>query len=562
MNRSFIKLISLFVAAAAVFCLAPVFSGASSSSSHASVSVTPGELSAPGPVTVSITLRNTNTAPSITDQPSVETPVPVDPSPTDPPESTPGPDSRSEAAGTYTDISISNSYGVSFSTSGVSIAPGSYRTFSATVNATNEMIGVPLSFTVTWSCDGSKFSETVSCTITRKNAAPYLHVTRTAYPAHAAPGTEVTLKYTFTNTGSVRLVNIELTDRNISGKSSPMYTIAALEPGATDEFVYVMKMGNSTVTSSPTVTFYAYGESTQRTNKDVPALTIGLINSQLTKKVDMGESTPEGVQFIITLENNGNQNLSSLKVTDELGNQVCSSFSLAVGEIKQIEYFVSDPDEVRYVVFYIRGTDKSGTEFKDNTQSYIVRPYIDKSKEKLSFTAVTTSSVNEEMVIGIEFNVENTGLLDLFNLSVTEERLGYELYRWHDLGIGQSEKAGLDINIGEVRALVFVLTAEDSSGNTYTYEAHVSAEQIDVGHMVPINDPSKQSDPLDIDPETYSGIGKKLDGLITDTGAKLQQWFRVLGIVAAAAAVCMLGLGISEIVIRRNKRSGGKKSQQ
>jgi len=33
------------------------------------------------------------------------------------------------------------------------------------------------------------------------------------------------------------------------------------------------------------------------------------------------------------------------------------------------------------------------------------------------------------------------------------------------------------------------------------------------------------------------------------------KWFRVLGIIAGAAALTMLSLGIAEIVIRRNKRS-------
>ena len=50
-----------------------------------------------------------------------------------------------------------------------------------------------------------------------------------------------------------------------------------------------------------------------------------------------------------------------------------------------------------------------------------------------------------------------------------------------------------------------------------------------------------------------------LDGLITTTGEKLMSWFRVLGIIAIVTALTMLGLGIAEIVIRRNRRQEGKR---
>ena len=552
MNRIIKRLAIFSLLGALALALIPGFVLASSSPSHVSIAANPGELAQPGPVTVTIVLRNTNSV-APTYPPTVPTP---DPGVSQSPIVTPAPgDGKSGGReSVYSDITISNSYGVSFNTEGVTIAAGSQHAFSGTLNATDDQIGVPLTFTVSWTYNGSRYAETATCTIVRRNVSPYLSVTRTATPVKAAPGTEVTFKYTFTNTGSVTLVNIQLSDRSVFGKSSTAYTINTLQPGASDEYTFVMTMGNSTVVSSPSVTFCAYGGTTPLT-VTVPSLTIGLIQSQLNKEVVMGDPTPEGVMFTLYLTNNGNQTLSNLKVTDDLGNSVNSQpFKLAVGESKVLEYFVRNPESVRYVVFYIRGNDNTMTEFKDNTTSYIVRPYIDKSLEGLSFTAVTTSSLTEEKTVGVEFNVENTGSLELYNIAVVEQQLGFELFRLRSLAVGESNKQQLDVNIGEVRNLIFVLTAEDSSGNTYTYEAHVTADDIDVGALIPNEDPAGKDSIVDID-DTDLELTKKLDGLMTDLGVKLQKWFRTLGIIAAVAAVAILGLTVTEIVLRRNKRS-------
>ena len=240
-------------------------------------------------------------------------------------------------------------------------------------------------------------------------------------------------------------------------------------------------------------------------------------------------------------------------MTDELDNKISDkSFSLAVGESKVLEYFVPNPEAVRYVVFKIEGFDYNNTVFKDNTASYAVRPYIDTSLLGLSFTAATTSSLSPENMIGIEFNVQNTGSLPLNSLSISEKNLDYEIYSWNELAVGESQKALADINIGSQRDLVFILTYEDSSGNKYTHEAYVTADSIDIDSMVPEQDPSGNQNVSVLD---GPGIGKQLDTLITSTGEKLMKWFKVLGIIAAGAAVIMLGLGIAEIVARRNRRS-------
>lgn len=597
MNRIYKKLICLALTAILV-CMAVPYNGAeASSSAHVSISVSPSQLADAGTVTVSIKLTNTNSStPTVTTPPvntadptSVPTAAPTEsastPQPTETPAPTPeptgvpnptddpgethspgkaeepeygtrsfGPDSVGAASSStdYTSIVISNSYGVAFNTTGVVIPAGSSKTFTASMNVSTGMIGVNLPFTVTWKDGAAQRSETVSCKIGRISASPYLSFFRNANPVSASEGTEVTVTYIFVNNGSVKLTNITLVDRQVSGTSNPMLPPFSLDPGQSKEHTHTFTMGKSTVVSDPVVTFYAQGSSTQLT-KTAGKQAIGLIQSQLTKDVVKGTPTPEGVKFTIYLTNNGNQKLNSLIVTDELGNKVSDkAFSLAVGESKVLEYFVANPDSVRYVVFNINGFDYNETAFKDNTASFPVRPYIDTSLIGLSFTASTTSSLNAENMIGIEFNVQNTGSLDLSKLSVSEKNLQYEIYSWSELPVGSSEKAEIDINIGSQRDLVFELTYEDTSGNTYMHEAYVTADSIDIDNIVPDQDPSNGQG---VDVLDGPGLGKQLDTIITQTGEKLMKWFRVLGLIAVGAAVIMLGLGIAEIVSRRNKRS-------
>ncbi len=600
MNRILKKIMSIILCAVMICAVMPNYVHAATSTAHVSISVTPRELASEGKVTVSITLTNTNNSggsttptakpvetdkPTITTVPGTPTPAPTQgPQPTEVP-STPEPSETDDAGtgslpggeedeasvsgiistkavssigtkavGDYTNITISNSYGVSFNTQGVVIAAGSKKTFTGSMSVSSGMIGVELPFTVSWNDNGQKKSETVTCKISRLNTSPYLTVVRTANPVNASVGTEVTLTYTFTNSGSISLSNITLVDRYVKGSSSPLLSPFSLTPGATKVFTYSFTMGNSTIVSSPVVKFYAQGNSTELV-KNVASLTIGLIQSQLTKEIIAGTPTPDGVKFTIYLTNNGNQKLSSLVVTDERGSSVSNgSFSLAVGETKVLQYFVSNPSTVRYVVFNIDGKDYNGTDFKDNTSSYVVRPYIDSSLLGLTFTAVTTTSLSEDNVISFEFSFENTGSLDYHNLSVTEKELGYEIYKLESLNVGKTEKASVTVNIGDLSNLVFILTAEDPSGNTHTHEAYVTAERMNIGEMIPSNDPTNNGGSVDVI-EDDSELGKKLDGLITDTGTRLMSWFRVLGVIAIIAAVAMIVLGVSEIVIRRNKRN-------
>lgn len=501
-------------------------------SGNASISSQPEQLSQEGDVTISIRLTNTNPAPSgddsVIDDPGQSPDVPA-------------------GSGTYTSVSISNEYGVTFNTSDV--PAGETMTFTGVMHVLSSQIGTELSFTLSWIDNGEQCSEVLKIMIVRADTA-YLNFKRNVSRTNAAPGEKITITYIMTNTGSVELTNIELVDRYIAGTSSPMLSAFSLLPGEKREFIYEYTMGSATVVSEPVVSFKPAGGTTELT-VTVSPITLGLINAQLTKEVAISSQTPDEVILTLYLTNNGNQKLSNLSVKDELGNAVGgSSFTLAVGETRVIEYRIPNPTTLRNVVFYISGTNASGTAFSDNTQSIAVRPYIDTSLLGLKLSAAISSPMNSENVIGITFTVTNTGSVDYSNLSLKEKSIDHVLHSLDTLKPGAPIEFTVDVNTGGARDLVFVLSADDSSGNTYEFEAYVTAAMI-ADDAVISNEPPV--DGPDISAADEGNLGGKLDGLLTDIGTKLRTWVIILGIIAAIAFIAIVILIIAERTFNKRR---------
>lgn len=508
------------------------FSGLPVRSGNASISSQPEQLSEEGDVTISIRLTNTNPAPSDAD-PETGTP-----------EQSPG---ITTDTGAYTSVAVSNDYGVSFNTSDV--PAGESKTFTGVMHVLGTQIGTELTFTLSWVDNGEQCSQILKIMIVRADTA-YLNFKRNVSRTNAAPGEKISITYIMTNTGSVELTNIKLVDRYIAGTSSPMLDEFSLLPGEKNEFVYEYTMGSATVVSEPVVTFTPAGSSNTLTVTASP-ITLGLINAQLTKEVTISNQTPDGVQLTLYLTNNGNQKLSNLTVKDELGNNVgSSSFTLAVGETKVIDYTIPNPSAPRNVVFYISGTNASGTAFSDNTKSIAVRPYIDTSLLGLKLSAAISSPLSIEGVIGITFTVTNTGSIDYSNLSLKEKSIDHVLYSLDTLKPGAPVEFSVDVNTGGARDLVFVLSANDTSGNTYEFEAYVTAAMIAEDSVISNEPPA---DGPDISEANDGNLGGKLDGLLTDIGAKLKTWVIVLGIIAAVAFITIVVLIIAERAFNKRR---------
>lgn len=532
---------------------------------YVSIEADPPRLSSPGYVTIKIKLTNTHTEgaenligiqePEIECEPgdvgileSGRTDEPVDPvDPTETPTQPP-------AGGAYTNVIVENSYGVTFATRDVQ--PGETATFTGSMMITEELIGRPLTFRLMWFDTGSsyQYSRELTVTVSRSNTT-HLTISRTASTSHAAVGEIVTLTYTLVNTGTVRLTNIQVYDEKING-NTPVAPAFSLSSGERKEIVFNYTMREASVISKPKATFTTEGGSTVYTI-ECSKITIGLVNAQISKEVTVGSSTPEGVNFTIFLTNNGSQSLHGLSVQDETGHVLASGFSLAIGESKVLEHFVPNPSNVRNVYFTIIGTYADGKEFRDNTVTYPVYPYIDPDLLGMTFDAEIRKPLDAENKISLTFTVKNTGHVTYSDVVLTEKELGYNMYEIQTLyPEADAESFNIELTLDGPRELVFTLTATDPSGKVHTMEAYVNADYVNNSGV--ISDPNGESG-------TENGVSIKnfaIDDLIANKAAKLSSLWKTLQIVFIAALGIVLLLGLIEIMLFFKSRKKRKEEPE
>jgi uncharacterized repeat protein (TIGR01451 family) len=376
-------------------------------------------------------------------------------------------------------ISISNNGTAFFNTSGAVIGPGETTTFSQSVSIPAAVLGQPIAFDVVWTENGEQKSSTVSVTILNSGAGTAaeaaLSVSVKASSSQASRGESITLTYTITNSGVTAVSGISLTDKEIGGRQA-MISDITVEPGTPYVYVYEYTMGSSTVVSAPVITYKGSDGSTMTVTGSEK--TLGMVNSKISVKVTQGTATEEGQQFTIALTNNGNQRITKIKVTDELGNAVNSeSISLAIGESSTLTYTVPTT-ETRNVVFNIFGVDATNTNYTDHTETFVVRKYIDPSLIGISFSAEVASPLDSNGSISLNFTIENTGSMDMQNLRLSESEYG-ELYILESVPRG-TQTINQKMSVGSPRDLLFKLEIEDPSGNVYTYSAYIKADYVGV----------------------------------------------------------------------------------
>lgn len=375
-------------------------------------------------------------------------------------------------------IVIKNNGSALFSgTSGTEIAPEQSVTFQQTVTVPASLVGQPINFEVTWTENGEAKSDTFSAVVLNSGgtAATMLSATRTASSPQASQGEVITLTYTLVNNGVTPISGVAITDKEIGGKT-PMVKDVVVQPGVPYVYTYTYTMGHSTVTSTPVITFLqADGTTGTITIEDK---TLGMVKSKISIEVQQGAPAEEGQVFKLILTNNGNQKISKIKITDELGNAVTSdAFALAIGESTSFSYTVPTDGE-RNVVFYINGQDATGTAYSDHTETYTVRKYIDPSLIGISFRAEVSQPLDASGSISINFYVENNGSLEMRNLVLSEAEYGV-LYQLGSVPQG-TQTINQRMNAGTPRELSFTLTIEDPSGNLYTYNAYITAGYVGV----------------------------------------------------------------------------------
>lgn len=396
------------------------------------------------------------------------------------------------------------------------------------------MVGQPLQYTLAWTENGNAMSQNVSVSLGETAAAADMTGKAKASKASGSEGDKVTITYSLSNPSSTPMTNVILKDaiagdKDIAGAA----TIAA---GETKEFTYEYTLGSSNAESAATVNYQVNGESRSLT---LDKLTLSVLSIKLDTTVTQGETTPEGTPFTIVLKNNGNQSISKIQVTDEMGHKVnAEAFSLSAGKEKTLEYTVVT-ESLRNVAFTITGTDEQEQPYENKTKSYTVTPYIDPSTISISMLTSTVQPLSDSGRITVKFVITNNSAVEMSDAVITETEYGVvEAVGALAVGDTSVEK---ELIIGAPRELEFTLTAADPSGAAHTYVSKLNADYVTLS-----TEPPAEATPV---PETTQEPVQQA-GAISDT---LLTVLVVLAVLMAIAGVALLVLSVYE---KRSNRHG------
>ena len=341
-----------------------------------------------------------------------------------------------------------------------------------------DMLGQTLVYTLMWTENGEAKSQNISVDIGSAAAVTPMQITRQASKTAGAKGEKITLTYTLKNPSNVSMTNIELKD-SIAGNQA-IKSGFSLEPGAALDILYEYTITDQDAKSVPAVTYQING---QTQTVGLEELTISAVNVGISVAASMGENTPEGVLFTLVLTNTGNQNISKIQLTDELGNKVNEdTFTLEAGKERTLSFLIQTT-EPRNVYFVVTGVDALGQPFEDKTQSYEVRPYIDAQLVSLALTPWVVEPLSEQGKMKVRFQVQNNSSVEITDAVISEEEMG-ELTSLGTLALGETS-CEMELSVGEPRELVFTLTAWDPSGVDHNYTARMTADYVNIATPTP-----------------------------------------------------------------------------
>lgn len=431
------------------------------------------------------------------------------------------------------DISVSGP-GVDYSTGALTIQAGeSIHLPLSGITITDEAIGVPLTYIITYKQDNEVKHKEFTLTVIRGNV-PGIEVKFEASRTSATKGTAIELKYTIRNTGTAQLQSITLKDRKIAG-STLLAKDLTLLPGEEYIVLHSFTMNEKSVISQPAVTYKVADKKEEKTYTGTQTM-LYFINSKLDVAVEQGEAGPEGTVFTIKLANDGNQTIKNIQIKDELGNKVNDeTFTLKVGSKNTLTYLIQ-PENVREVRFTITGKDATGSAYSDKTDTFVTRPYIDPSLIGLSFSAKVSELLDKTTgKMTVVFTLNNSSSVSMKHMVLSEVGLG-QLTTMDEVDTGEHVYEQV-IRLNEPRDLMFELTLEDSAGNPYKYSANITAAYFDFTSQL-----SSTPKPIaSVDPE----------GIKSNSAALSKTLATLLIVLSALSAITALALIMTAAVDRR-----------
>ena len=419
---------------------------------------------------------------------------------------------------------------------GAVIPPGGSATFPLLYEVPDSKIGLELLFQVSWLRYGEPFTMEVPVTIARA-VEPIITITRTVDSAYAKQGDTIILTYELANETKFDMTNITVIDEQISDNA--ILRNHTLNAGGTLSQSYVYTMGEDDVVSAPIVTYDVNGKT--KSFSAIEPITLSMVLVQIDLNVEMGTPAATGVPFTITAVNNGNQTVTDIRITDELGNPVHEgSFSLDPGQSRSYSYLVVpvSTEPVRNVAFQLTGTDALGEAYEpEYEQTYEVHPFVDDSQLSVTLLPeILEPWTAQTGAVRVRVIIRNTSAVELINAVLSESTLG-DLATYDVLNNGDTIFEQ-ELVIGSPRNLTFSIKAVDPAGT----------ERVLTGAMLTVAYPTATDTPA----PTMPAAELPTEGIAGGWNSTLVIMLIIVGAVMLAAFTALIILAVLE-----HRRTGG-----
>ena len=515
MQTALIQRIRLALGALLVLCLMSALPAlAVDTPVMAQISISPEELSVPGPVDVSIGVTNISGA-------DLTRPVTLyDPN-----------------------GKIVSGFGQNGS---ATLKAGAQMSVSLQGTVSQEMLDQgSMTYTLRWQDEsGQELALPITAEVHFSGERAGLRIVRTITPEVVRSGQSVKVTYELTNTGAVSISNIQVREK----LSRTPKTLKNLAIGATTTVDFTAKMGNADLASGAEITYRPAGSGQSETavieEQTIPLAVKGLnVEISLDKTaVDIGET----VRLILTARNEGNITYSNVSAVDKKLGTVFEGLTIPASSTitEEKELTISEPSTFQLKLSL---QDNTGSTNTLDTNSVSVSAY-DPEKELLLTLLLTSdkeSIVAEKEDVSMTLVVTNTSNVDCKNIEITQN--GVSIYTIPALAAGQNVTVKRDFTVSQAGSFRFTATTKDTIGNTVRFESNTLSLPYTRITAAPTSTPAPTVPPLEtLPPVRY-----------TDAGPILRTMIRVLytaAIVLGALAAAALVLFLVSTVVRARKR--------
>ena len=341
-----------------------------------------------------------------------------------------------------------------------------------------------------------KVVRAVPVTIQTEAAAPQLTATYTVTPTSARKGQKVSVEYTLSNTGNIELRSIVVSNEGISDKK---LTAPSLSVGEKVTLQDSFTMGDSELTSQPTVTYQASGDSKTYTISDLARKTITLTQDGLEAELttDAGDNVYPGekIHLTLTLKNTGSNGYTGLTATLADGTVLASDVELAAGATfeQTVEWA---PVQSGAIAAEVVGTSDTGEAVSVASPELNIATQDASQALVLDVTAQaqTTTIYSEPAVVRFAVQVKNIGQTDAATLTVKEA--GTTVATIPSLPSGESRTLVFDLETSIAGQIQFEVSGKDAAGNDKAYDSNV----IQLTYVEPTPEPTATPAPTAVPP--------------------------------------------------------------